>query len=54
MKGNTNSMKYHVAGSQWYDSTEAEVWFRSGEAAEAAGFTPAGGSDAQDVEGSDS
>jgi large subunit ribosomal protein L17 len=54
VKGNANSMKYHVAGSQWYDSTEAEVWFRSGEAAEAAGFEPAGGSDAQDVEDSDS
>ena len=43
VKGNADSMKYHVPGSQWYDATEAEVWFRTAEAAEAAGFEPAGG-----------
>jgi large subunit ribosomal protein L17 len=47
VKGNANSMKYHVAGSRWYDQTEAEVWFSSAEAAEAAGFEPAGGAAAQ-------
>ncbi len=47
VKGNQNSMKYHVEGSQWFDQTEAEVWFRTAEAAAAAGFEPAGGSDAQ-------
>ncbi len=47
VKGNENSMKYHVEGSQWYDQTEAEVWFRSADAAQAAGFDPAGGTDAQ-------
>ncbi len=50
VKGNENSMKYHVEGSQWYDQTEAEVWFRTAEAAEAAGFEPAGGASAQQVE----
>jgi len=54
VKGNANSMKYHVEGSQWYDSTEAEVWFRSGEAAEAAGFEPAGGPSAQEVDDTES
>ncbi|MFV0463880.1 MAG: 50S ribosomal protein L17 [Nostocoides sp.] len=47
VKGNRDSMKYHVAGSQWYDITVAEVWFKSAEAAEAAGFEPAGGADKQ-------
>jgi large subunit ribosomal protein L4 len=49
VKGNKDSMKYHVPGSRWYDATVAEVWFRSAEAAEAAGFVPAGGAKAQDV-----
>ncbi|WP_152361851.1 50S ribosomal protein L17 [Microlunatus speluncae] len=42
IKGNEDSMKYHTTASQWYDQTEAEVWFDSEEAAEAAGFTKAG------------
>ena len=50
VKGNKDSMKYHVEGSQWYDQTEAEVWFRTGEAAEAAGFEPAGGAAAQSAD----
>lgn len=47
IKGNANSMKYHVEGSQWYDQTQAEVWFETTEAAEKAGFEPAGGPEAQ-------
>ena len=47
VKGNEDSMKYHVEGSRWYDNTVAEVWFTTSEAAAAAGFTPAGGEDAQ-------
>lgn len=43
VKGNLDSKKYHVAGSQWYDSTVAEVWFQTADAAKAAGFEPAGG-----------
>ncbi|NLT31280.1 MAG: hypothetical protein GXX86_12640 [Propionibacterium sp.] len=41
IKGNDRSMKYHVAGSDSYDRTIADVWFNSTEAAEAAGFTRA-------------
>ncbi|GAB3485239.1 50S ribosomal protein L4 [Flexivirga lutea] len=47
VKGNKDSMKYHVAGSRWYDATVAEVWFKTAEAAAAAGFAPAGGAAAQ-------
>jgi large subunit ribosomal protein L17 len=38
VKGNEDSKLYHVPGSSHYDRTEAEVWFASAEAAEAAGF----------------
>ncbi|WP_104062623.1 50S ribosomal protein L17 [Arthrobacter sp. 4R501] len=50
VKGNEDSMKYHVPGSRWYDATVAEVWFDSAESAAAAGFVPAGGDAAQAVE----
>jgi large subunit ribosomal protein L4 len=50
VKGNKDSMKYHVPGSRWFDATVAEVWFRTADAAEAAGFVPAGGAAAQDVD----
>jgi len=38
IKGNKNSMKFHAPSSPWYGRTIAEVWFRTPEAAEAAGF----------------
>jgi large subunit ribosomal protein L4 len=38
IKGNADSMLYHVPGTPFYDRTVAEVWFRTAEAAEAAGF----------------
>ena len=50
VKGNADSGKYHVEGSQWYDQTEAEFWFQDAEAAEAAGFEPAGGAEKQQVD----
>ena len=50
VKGNADSGKYHVEGSQWYDQTNAEFWFADAEAAEAAGFEPAGGADKQQVD----
>lgn len=50
VKGNKDSMKYHVAGSRWYDATVAEVWFKTAEAAAAAGFVPAGGAAAQKID----
>jgi large subunit ribosomal protein L17 len=42
VKGNKDSMKYHTPASPWYDKTVAEVYFRTAEAAEAAGFVEAG------------
>jgi large subunit ribosomal protein L17 len=39
IKGNADSMLYHVPGSASYDRTVPEVWFASEEAAEAAGFS---------------
>jgi large subunit ribosomal protein L22 len=42
IKGNAQSMLYHVEGSRYYKATKAEVWFASEEAAEAAGFSKPG------------
>lgn len=39
IKGNKDSMLYHVPGSRFYNQTVAEVWFDSEESAEAAGFS---------------
>jgi large subunit ribosomal protein L17 len=50
VKGNADSGLYHVEGSQWYDATVAEFWFSDAEAAEAAGFKPAGGAAKQQVD----
>ncbi|MFN8194792.1 MAG: 30S ribosomal protein S2 [Nocardioidaceae bacterium] len=41
IKGNQDSMKFHAPSSPWYARTKAEVWFRTAEAAEAAGFANA-------------
>ncbi len=41
VKGNKDSMKFHAPSSPWYDRTNAEVWFRTADAAEAAGFVNA-------------
>jgi large subunit ribosomal protein L4 len=38
IKGNADSMLYHVPGSSFYERTVAEYWFKSAEDAEAAGF----------------
>ena len=55
IKGNADSMKYHLPGTRYYAATIAEVWFATAEAAEAAGFVAPGGStkddDAADEEG---
>jgi large subunit ribosomal protein L4 len=42
VKGNADSGLYHEPDGQWYDQTEAEFYFKSAEAAEAAGFSRAG------------
>jgi large subunit ribosomal protein L17 len=39
VKGNADSMLYHTPGSEYYDRTVAEVWFKTEEDAEAAGFS---------------
>jgi small subunit ribosomal protein S2 len=54
IKGNKNSMKYHAASSPWYARTNAEVWFRTAEAAEAAGFANAEAGTDEAAEGTDS
>ena len=41
IKGNKSSKKFHAPSSPWYDRTNAEVWFRTADAAEAAGFVNA-------------
>ncbi len=38
IKGNADSMLYHVPDSAFYERTVAEVWFSTTDAAEAAGF----------------
>ena len=38
IKGNANSMLYHLPGTPFYDRTIAEVWFDTAENAEAAGY----------------
>jgi large subunit ribosomal protein L4 len=43
IKGNADSGLYHEPDGQWYDQTDAEFYFKSAEAAEAAGFSRAGG-----------
>lgn len=52
IKGNADSMLYHVPESPFYDRTHAEVWFATTEAAEAAGFRlpPSQRDDADDAE----
>jgi large subunit ribosomal protein L17 len=39
VKGNADSMLYHLPGTSFYDRTVAEVWFSDAVTAEAAGFT---------------
>ncbi len=52
IKGNADSMLYHVPDSAFYDRTVAEVWFATAEDAEAAGFSlpPSQQEDAQEGE----
>jgi large subunit ribosomal protein L4 len=42
IKGNEDSMLYHVPGSRFYKQTIAEVWFATEDDAEAAGFAKPG------------
>ncbi len=45
IKGNEDSMLYHVPGSRFFAQTKAEFYFSTVEAAEAAGFSAPGGTD---------
>jgi large subunit ribosomal protein L22 len=38
IKGNENSMLYHLPGTSFYNRTVAEIWFDTAESAEAAGY----------------
>ncbi|MEI6495080.1 MAG: 50S ribosomal protein L4 [Actinomycetota bacterium] len=42
IKGNADSMLYHMPGSRYYKATIAEAWFATEQAAQAAGFSPVG------------
>ena len=44
IKGNADSMLYHVPGSRYYKATKAEYWFDTVDNAEAAGFAAPGSS----------
>ncbi|HEX2785145.1 MAG TPA: 50S ribosomal protein L22, partial [Ilumatobacteraceae bacterium] len=50
IKGNADSMLYHVPGTPFYGRTVAEIWFDTAENAEAAGFQlpPSQRDDAED------
>ena len=50
IKGNADSMNYHQPDGRWFEQTVAEVWFATTDAAEAAGFTEAGGSSDEDTD----
>lgn len=52
IKGNAQSMLYHVPGSRYYQATKAEVWFDSTVAAIAAGFSAPGQSGTDDADAS--
>jgi large subunit ribosomal protein L22 len=53
VKGNADSMLYHVPGSRYYNQTVAEVWFDSVESAEAAGFSAPGSKKDDDADEAD-
>jgi large subunit ribosomal protein L22 len=53
IKGNAQSMLYHVPGSRYYLATKAEYWFDSVESAEAAGFSAPGSKKHDDDDAAD-
>ena len=49
IKGNADSMLYHVPGSRYYNATKAEAYFATAEDAERAGFSaPGAGADSEE------
>ena len=53
IKGNADSMLYHVPGSRYYGPTKAEVYFETVEDAENAGFSAPGAAAQSDTDGDD-
>jgi large subunit ribosomal protein L22 len=53
IKGNEDSMIYHVPGSRYYGATVAEVYFATAEDAESAGFAAPGSASEGDTDGDD-
>jgi large subunit ribosomal protein L22 len=53
IKGNADSMLYHVPDSRYYKATKAEVYFATVEDAERAGFAAPGSGDTEDEEESE-
>lgn len=53
IKGNADSMLYHVPGSRYYGATKAEVYFETVEDAESAGFSAPGAATQSDTDGDD-
>jgi large subunit ribosomal protein L22 len=53
IKGNADSMLYHLPGSRYYNATKAEVYFASVEAAEEAGFAAPGAAAQSETDGDD-
>lgn len=48
IKGNADSMLYHVPGSRYYKATKAEVYFATVEDAERAGYAAPGAGDSEE------
>jgi hypothetical protein len=53
IKGNADSMLYHVPGGRYYGATKAEVYFATVEDAEDAGFAAPGAAAQSDTDGDD-
>lgn len=53
IKGNEDSMLYHVPGGRYYGATVAEVYFATVEDAESAGFAAPGSASEGDTDGDD-
>jgi large subunit ribosomal protein L17 len=53
IKGNADSMLYHVPGGRYYNATVAEVYFATVEDAERAGFAAPGAAAQSDTDGDD-
>jgi large subunit ribosomal protein L17 len=53
IKGNADSMLYHVPGSRFFTQTQPEVWFATEADAEAAGFSKPASQQSDDTQESE-